>query len=626
MMIVQNILIILILRLAYLPRVASAFSVMMSASSKIASLHRSVKCGDEHMVLKVVYDPDRVKEKSCEQLPVVLFLSGADCSADSYMWLASCLAKEGFCVLLSTCVVAFGQSTCLLSTPFNLSMLGTLSDYKRGPSSEGIAAILQELGSLAQQQDGPLCGKLDLSCIVLGGHSSGGRTSLDLVAYDSPFNISAVFTYGASLVNTGLSFTPKGSVLSCEASNPPPLLLLGGSEDGISARLSGSGDDATETLRRTMNEAFIHGNGDADLVILKGANHMVFCSPVDPSCGAVATDRSLACDGRLVRNVLGGIICDFLRSRGISNAAGAASSDFHPKVPALLLHTAESFRPENSPRPQMIVSDDNGSDNEEQKKVWELVSSALDGWIAKIVTELGLEQSDRLPVNAKSWTAGNLTGSLQGWESPLAAWAIRYNNTGEAVFMKSMGFNVWLAPHNDAPHLTIYVGVRGNSVTLMADHLARYDLIEHQEYAKKYYGGEKASFWSELRRRSGVRPFASLDPTVRAVQGPNALALMADIVTVDDSDGMNGISSLVEALDDHCENWLQFVRDASSSSLRKIEDEMESIAKRDLTVRRLLRDHERTAGQLFMDAELASFLANAMAGLSTLDDNSNQKS
>ena len=178
-------------------------------SSKVTALHRTVRCRDACILLKLVYDADRIDERKSfclKQLPVALFLSGADCPHESYMWLASQLAKAGFCVVLSSCVVPFGPSssfTCLLSMPYDMSMLGSLSEYKKGPSSEGIAAVLQHVDALGRQEDGPLYGKLDLSRLVIGGHSSGGRTALDLVAFDNPFPISAVFTYGASLVNSG---------------------------------------------------------------------------------------------------------------------------------------------------------------------------------------------------------------------------------------------------------------------------------------------------------------------------------------------------------------------------------------------------------------------------------------
>ena len=91
--------------------------------------------GDENSLhLKVVYDENR------ESSPCVLFFSGADCHHESYMWLASRLVSAGCAVALSTCVVPFGPTTCLLSMPFDLGALASLEEYKKNPSREGIAA------------------------------------------------------------------------------------------------------------------------------------------------------------------------------------------------------------------------------------------------------------------------------------------------------------------------------------------------------------------------------------------------------------------------------------------------------------------------------------------------------
>ena len=162
----------------------------------LAAVHRTVTVGDESLTLKVVYEEDRDSE-----MPCVVFLSGADCPHESYMWLASRLAHAGCAVALSTCVVPFGAGTCLLSVPFDMSALGSLEAYKRNPSAAGLGAILDALRQLSAESDGPLAGRLDLTKLSVGGHSSGGRTALDLAAFDNPFGFGAVFSYGASLVN-----------------------------------------------------------------------------------------------------------------------------------------------------------------------------------------------------------------------------------------------------------------------------------------------------------------------------------------------------------------------------------------------------------------------------------------
>ena len=209
--------------------------------------------------------------------------------------------------------------------------------------------------------------------------------------------------------------------------------MLGGFEDGVSARLSASGTDATETLRRTMHEAFRrHARGDADLILFQGCNHMVFCDPVDPTCRAGATDRPLTCNGRLARKVMGGVIVDFLRSRGLGSPSSpdeaavptAACHSFRPKIPAFLRHATESFRADGSAFPALAVASGDDGYNVAVENIWRRVSSTLDSWISKIVGELQLDPSHSLPENSQNWTAGNMTGSLMGWQSSKVVWAV----------------------------------------------------------------------------------------------------------------------------------------------------------------------------------------------------------
>ena len=199
------------------------------------------------MLLKVVYDTEHADANA---LPCVLLLSGADCPHEAYMWLASRLAKAGCAVALSSCVVPFGPGSCLLSTPFDLSALGSLEAYKRNPARAGLEALRAALAELETP-------RLDLGRLAVGGHSSGGRTALDVAAFETgaALGVRAVFCYGASLVNSGMgSFAPRGSVLPCDAEAPPPLLLLGGSEDGVSAALS----DAVRTTHAAHAALAMH--------------------------------------------------------------------------------------------------------------------------------------------------------------------------------------------------------------------------------------------------------------------------------------------------------------------------------------------------------------------------------
>jgi hypothetical protein len=163
------------------------------------------------------------------------------------------------------------------------------------------------------------------------------------------------------------------------------------------------------------------------------------------------------------------------------------------------------------------------------ERAWEILSSALEGWITEFVSDLGLSRYLDMPDAA--WNAGDyLTRTLDTWSSSSSShddandddcgkpveWAVRYattSTTSNSSFgRRSLGMNVWLGGVVDAPHLTVYVSVNGNGrATLMADYLPRVDLAIRLEYARRYYGGEMAAYFFE------IHPIVSMDPALSHV-------------------------------------------------------------------------------------------------------------
>lgn len=566
----------------------------------LSSMHRSIRCGDDTITLKLVYKGGE-KQQQSRKLPIVLFLGGADCPHESYAWLANRLAQDGYCVVLSSCVVSLGgtQTAMLLPVPYNMTMLSSLELYKKNPCSQGIHDILKELSLIDSTEGNPLHQRLDTDCLVVGGHSTGGRIVLDLVSFDNTFPIKAAFTYGASLVisNSMSSFAENGSVQQCDATSPPPLLLMGGSQDGVSAAISET-NEPTETLKRTVKEALEAANGDVDFLVFKGCNHMAFCSPIDPTCSAVQRDLPLTVEEKFLKkdtlqHILGDVISDFCSVHTQSDSGEPRA--FEPRIPIKLYHTARSIR--HSTKPELVLLLDREKERD-ALLAWEKLSSKMDGWTDTLKSKLKLQPTDK-PI-PETWSHNNLTGSLRAWESEKVVWSVRYENS-MTNSSNSLGLNVWLSDKTDAPHLTIHIGVRGGKATIMGDLVPRYDLAKEGFDAYKSFDKK----WTKCIREgklAGLVPFASSDASVRAIQSPYSIAFVLDDLACN-----QGLESLLDLLDLYFSSWLEMATNFGPVL-------SDTVLERDNAIRQILLKHERAAGERFMDQQMAETLANTMAG------------
>ena len=307
-----------------------------ATSLSLKAVHREFKVKDASVISKLTYDAAR------ERQPVLIFLSGADVPHEKYAWLAEGLAARGIATCLSSTVASFGPTTCLLSLPYDLARLASEDAYRAAaPSADGLRCLLDDLAALE-------CDALDLSQVTLGGHSTGGRAALDVVAFgcgDAFPEIRAAVAYGASFVNGPSSPLAPGTCFDFDASRGAgvPLLLLGGERDGVSAALSDA-RDPSETLRRTFDAAKA-GAAPVDLVVLRGANHMSCARPPEPACGAAAADLAPApgfdaaafeasfCD-LVAAHVLGGDLAEVATDAALHLSTAAAEDPEKDETPA----------------------------------------------------------------------------------------------------------------------------------------------------------------------------------------------------------------------------------------------------------------------------------------------------
>lgn len=258
-------------------------------------------------------------DETLAPLPIVVFLPGVNCPAETYFWLAHDLAARGVAVVLYNWVAENIPGRISLTPGLNRTAL-TPENYGQEISAAALPAILQALAQL--NTNGVLTGKLNLQRLVLGGHSAGGI--LALMNANPAFlpQVVGAFSYCSSPFPT-LMFGgwPAGEVPALPSATP--LLILGATEDGIGDMHNRSIGLPEQTGAQTIEAAFEHmvtsTRGDAYLGILRGANHHTLCHPRDDTLGRTFADSLAAGDEVVLREKLLLVIGYFVEAIARSN-------------------------------------------------------------------------------------------------------------------------------------------------------------------------------------------------------------------------------------------------------------------------------------------------------------------
>ena len=233
--------------------------------------------------LKVYYpagDPDRMSgiaapNPSGSPYPVVIIAPGVNVGVESYGWLAERLAAAGLAVATYSWVGELFPGQYGITPGVVMERLSP-EGWGTGPTSDAIAPVLSGLAAL---NEGPLSGALDLSRVVLGGHSGGGSVALHNATPHFFPQIVAGFSYAAHAGLAQVLGWPAESIV------PPrggaPFLFMNGTRDGVIAA-SGAryGVESWDPVRRTIDEALPPGS---TYVVFDGANHFAMGYPEDPT-------------------------------------------------------------------------------------------------------------------------------------------------------------------------------------------------------------------------------------------------------------------------------------------------------------------------------------------------------
>lgn len=249
--------------------------------------------------------------------PLVVLAGGINVAPDGYRWLARRLVADGLCVATYAAIGSLGPAGRGITPGLDLAALAPEVIGTR-PSATALGPLLAAVAELCDDADTAVAGMVDLSQVVVGGHSAGGTVALHNSDPSWVPGLRAVFCYGAHTMTAATLGHGEATVAPVPAK--APVMLLSGDDDGVIAASRNryrtdpgrTDDDAHDPVRRTFEEAIGRRDGDSWLVEVTGAGHFAICDPVDTTSGRAFLEPD---DGRTdpaLRQLLGDLIAAFI--------------------------------------------------------------------------------------------------------------------------------------------------------------------------------------------------------------------------------------------------------------------------------------------------------------------------
>ena len=340
------------------------FSFEVDGDAALATLYYP---GD-HRRLEEARLTGQVPAAAGEPWPLVIMMPGINVAPDSYRWLAHRLVPTGVCVVTYAAIGSLGPAGRGITPGLDLDAL-TPANLGTRPAATALGPLLDRLGGITEADAAPASRMLDLSRVVVGGHSAGGTVALHSSDPGWVPGLRAVFAYGAHTMTATALGHGEATVVAIPAK--VPVMLLTGSEDGVIAASrdryrrdhetrdshrenddhgarDGHGahdghrdsdghathDDheAHDPVGRTFEEAVGRRRGDSWLVELAGAGHFAVCDPVDTTSGRAFLEPVPDADPA-VRGLLGDLIAAFIAaSVGLAGGGGLEELVTHELV------------------------------------------------------------------------------------------------------------------------------------------------------------------------------------------------------------------------------------------------------------------------------------------------------
>ena len=277
--------------------------------------------------LKLFYaagEPDRMSgialpDPADAPYPVVVIAPGINVNAESYRWLAEHLAGHGIVTVTYSWVSELFPGQYGITPGVVMANLSP-EGWGNGPTSNAIGPVLE---GLAAANDALLGGALDLSRVVLGGHSGGGSVALQNATPEFFPQIVAGFSYAAHAGLAQVLGWPPASIVAPKGG--VPFLFMNGTRDGV---IAGSaqryGVESWDPVRRTIDEALPTGSS---YVVFDGANHFAMGWPEDPTTARGFLDQTPTVPPEKTRAALAEVTALFCLAHARSDAEARRQLD-----------------------------------------------------------------------------------------------------------------------------------------------------------------------------------------------------------------------------------------------------------------------------------------------------------
>ncbi|WP_082574462.1 MULTISPECIES: alpha/beta hydrolase family protein [unclassified Nocardioides] len=243
--------------------------------------------------------------------PVVVLVSGVNCPADAYRWLAFRLVEAGFVVVGYDWVGQLFPGEHGLTPGVDIVAAGP-EHYGERPTTPALGPVLEAVAGL--NEAGQLAGLLDLDKVGLFGHSAGGTVILQSARPAWFPQVRAVVSYGGHTMASQMIGYPPNTLLPAPVE--APTLIVAGTHDGVVAASAirygeQPGAAGHDPIERTWREA-LPETTESWLVHLEGAGHMLASYPEDPSTARGFLETPTDADHDRLREVLGDLVATFL--------------------------------------------------------------------------------------------------------------------------------------------------------------------------------------------------------------------------------------------------------------------------------------------------------------------------